>query len=421
MPVARAVAGPLLALAVCAVADPAAALPGDLPFHVDVASFPDSLGRPVTRLYLNLPLSALSFEDGAGDRATADVLVRATFYDKKKRRIDGNEWIYRGIPGAPAREDNEGRSLQRRFEFRVPEGEGRVEVAVEDLRSGRRGGQELELKVPSFGSTPLRLSDLVFGVCGDFVVAAARDNWEGDVLPHPSRTYGDRAPVVCVYAEVSDTASARPDSTYRVRLRVRERGGRERQDTTLAVRRERGRGALLLRPELAGLGAGEYRLRVDVSLGPHRADREGSFRMDETRVSWPRDPDLLRTVLGYVATNEELIQIEDAPDDSLEALWERFWGRRDPSPETAANEALLEFMRRVEHATRRFGVFEPGWRSDMGRIHIKYGAPDLVERVGNDPLGAPTEIWYYYARHATFVFQDPDGFGRYRLVGTRRE
>ncbi len=129
---------------------------------------------------------------------------------------------------------------------------------------------------------------------------------------------------------------------------------------------------------------------------------------------------MLRTVLGYVATNAELRELEDAPDDSLAVLWTRFWNRRDPAPRTAANEALVKFMNRVEYAEQHFGVLEPGWRSDMGRTYIRFGAPDRIERTVNGISGPPTEIWYYYSRSATYVFQDPDGFGRYRMVGSGR-
>ena len=55
----------------------------------------------------------------------------------------------------------------------------------------------------------------------------------------------------------------------------------------------------------------------------------------------------------------------------------------------------------------------------MGRIYIKYGPPEQIERVTNDAFRPPTEIWYYYSRDLTFVFQDMDGFGRYRMVGPR--
>jgi hypothetical protein len=62
---------------------------------------------------------------------------------------------------------------------------------------------------------------------------------------------------------------------------------------------------------------------------------------------------------------------------------------------------------------------EPGWASDMGRIYIKYGDPDRVEEVQSEAFQSPTRIWYYDDRPLSFVFQDVNGFGLYRLAGRR--
>lgn len=389
-------------------------------FAADTASFPDSLGRVETHLYVSVPLTSIPFTaDGAGG-GIADLDVAATWTDRKGHPLAGDDWSYRRIPGSLTSEENEGRSLQRRYLFHLPAGDARVKVRVAVPGTRLSGETELELKVPSFSESPLKVSDLVFGVCGDLVVAAPPENFEGDVLPHPSRTYGDDVPVVCVYALAADSLAGRPDTTYALRWEIRDGGGRTVRDSTLAFPRRAGRGDIVLRPGIAGLTMGTYRMTVDVSVGSSRVRREGTFRIDESRISVLRDPQMVRTVLGYVATNDEMIALENAPDDSLESIWTRFWARRDPRPESSANEALIEFMQRVEVATRNFGVLEPGWQSDMGRIYIKYGPPEQVDRTVSDVNGTPTEIWTYYGRNATFVFQDQDGFGRYRLVGTRR-
>ncbi len=407
----------LIADATAAAGTPVA---GGIRFAADTASFPDSLGRTETHLYVSVPLTSLPFTaDGAGG-GFADLDVAATWADHKGRPLAGDNWSYHRIPGSPVSEENEGRSLQRRYVFHLPAGDARVKVRVAVPGTRLFGETELELKVPSFVAASLRVSDLVFGVCDDLVLAAPAENFEGDVLPHPSRSYGDDVPVVCVYALTADSLAGLPDTAYALRWEIRDDGNRSVRDSTLAFPRRERRGSVVLRPGIAGLTTGTYRLTVDVSLGSSRVRREGSFRIDESRISVLRDPQMVRTVLGYVATNDEMIALENAPDDSLESIWTRFWARRDPDPGSSANEALIEFLQRVEYAARNFGVLEPGWRSDMGRIYVKYGPPEQVDRTVSDVGGTPTEIWTYYERNATFVFQDQDGFGRFRLVGTRR-
>ncbi len=396
---------------------------GVVHFDADLASFPDSVFAPATRLYLSVPLTSLHFTPpDAGGPPTDDVLVTVEIDDAKSgARRGGGAWSYGGIPGAGDPAGNEGRILQKSYRFRLPPGEYRARIRVEEPARGNYGQDETPFTVPDFDHDPVTASDLVFGLCGEMVVVAPRENFEGPVLPHPSRTYGDAAPLLCVYAELADTLASRPDSAYAVKWEIKNQGGRTVAGDRTTVHRVRGRGALLLRPSLDGLTLGAYRLKVWVDLDGGKVEREGSFQIDESRISFAQDSEMIRTVLGYVATNAELIRVDNAPDDSLQGIWDEFWARRDPDPETRQNPALAEFMTRVEYADRHFGVLEPGWRSDMGKIYIKYGAPDRVERVQNDTLGPPTEIWYYYSRNATFVFQDRDGFGRYRLVGTRRD
>ena len=44
-----------------------------------------------------------------------------------------------------------------------------------------------------------------------------------------------------------------------------------------------------------------------------------------------------------------------------------------PNPSTPENEFKQSFFERVRYANENYGVLEPGWRSDRGRLYIKYG------------------------------------------------
>lgn len=390
-----------------------------LPFSFDVASFREPGGDARTELFVSVPLTSLNFEARGGGPARTRVRITAIFYDSEDRQITGDDWSYHDLPGSAAREENDGKILARSYTFRLPAGKTRLKVGVEEPDTGSREERSLEFEVLRFEEAGLGASDLVFGVCRDLVVSAPAGGFVGPVLPHPSRRYGDDTPSICVYAEIYDDREA--SGPLDVRYRVRDAGGRTFEDTTFAVTAAGESTELLLRPRFTGLSLGRYELDVVVEHGGEKVKRKGVFDIDETRIAFIRDAEKLRTVLGYVATNEELRALDEASDDSLGALWTRFWERRDPTPDTRHNEAMLEFMRRVEYATQNFGVLEPGWRSDRGRIHIKYGPPDQIERILNDAYRPPTEIWYYYGRNLTYVFQDLDGFGRYRLAGSRRD
>ena len=60
------------------------------------------------------------------------------------------------------------------------------------------------------------------------------------------------------------------------------------------------------------------------------------------------------------------------------------------------------------------------WRSDRGRIYVKYGPPDQVEEQPQTALQPAYLLWRYFQPSAVFVFADRDGFGRYVLVNATR-
>ncbi|HYT82070.1 MAG TPA: GWxTD domain-containing protein [Gemmatimonadales bacterium] len=101
----------------------------------------------------------------------------------------------------------------------------------------------------------------------------------------------------------------------------------------------------------------------------------------------------------------------------------RFWTRRDPTPGTPENELADEFYARVADANRRFregGAFRiPGWRTDRGRIFIKYGPPDEVLSRPRPPGSLPYEVWKYTRKRLLkYCFVDLTRFGNYALVWT---
>jgi GWxTD domain-containing protein len=101
----------------------------------------------------------------------------------------------------------------------------------------------------------------------------------------------------------------------------------------------------------------------------------------------------------------------------------RFWARRDPTPGTPENELEEEFYARIAQATRKFreggAARIPGWRTDRGRIYVKYGPPDEVLSRPQPPGGLPYEVWKYTRKRLLkYCFVDLTGFGNFVLVWT---
>ncbi|HEY3836783.1 MAG TPA: GWxTD domain-containing protein [Bryobacteraceae bacterium] len=66
-------------------------------------------------------------------------------------------------------------------------------------------------------------------------------------------------------------------------------------------------------------------------------------------------------------------------DEEREQFVEQFWLRRDPTPDTAENEYREEHYRRIAFANEHFASGVPGWKTDRGRMYIRFGPPDEIE------------------------------------------
>ena len=131
--------------------------------------------------------------------------------------------------------------------------------------------------------------------------------------------------------------------------------------------------------------------------------------------------DSLYAPLLYLMQDDERGRYGRLGTDGKRGFLRRFWKRRDPTPETPHNEARERFYDRVTTVNRMFregGATEiPGWRTDRGRIYLKYGAPDRVLRRPNPSATNPYEVWRYVRlRQRKFVFCDLTRFGNYALI-----
>lgn len=88
---------------------------------------------------------------------------------------------------------------------------------------------------------------------------------------------------------------------------------------------------------------------------------------------------LTQDVVYIIEAKEKDAYLALGSDEEREKFIEQFWQRRDPKPETAENEFKLEHYRRIKYSDERFSSAKAGWRTDLGRVYIKYGPPDEIE------------------------------------------
>ncbi len=121
--------------------------------------------------------------------------------------------------------------------------------------------------------------------------------------------------------------------------------------------------------------------------------------------------------LEYIADGDEIDNMRKAKSQEEKLKrFNAFWAKVDPTPNTPENELMLEYYSRIEFANQNFSSYFPGWKSDMGRVYIKYGPPDFIERQPFSMDSQPYEIWEYYQHNIRLIFVDTSGFGNYRLL-----
>ncbi|HEX6791395.1 MAG TPA: GWxTD domain-containing protein [Candidatus Krumholzibacteria bacterium] len=163
---------------------------------------------------------------------------------------------------------------------------------------------------------------------------------------------------------------------------------------------------------------GVYRLNLRArAYAPERdATASVDLRVDVTRAMLGANFENTIEILEIIANKEELKPLKEAAEADRADAWAKFWAKRDPDPSTIENEALSQYLERVQYVVKEYSQFGPGWRSDRGRVYIKYGPPEQIDTAMDSRSQGEYEIWRYYTRGMNFVFYDMFGVGDYKLV-----
>src|SRR6185295_9662230 len=144
-------------------------------------------------------------------------------------------------------------------------------------------------------------------------------------------------------------------------------------------------------------------------------------------------PDWLKEVEPILTKSQADAWDKLKSDDEREQFIIEFWRLRDPDPDTEENEYREAYYERLAYVNEHFSSGIPGYKTDRGRIYLKYGKPDETEshpsggsyqrsylEGGGSTSTYPFERWWY--RHlpgradVQIEFIDPTGSGEYRIA-----
>lgn len=360
---------------------------GRVGFTLDALSRPDSAGQTL-EVHLRIPPATLAqlSRDSLGDaRLRTVVRVRGRFGSKTLE-------TEREIP-VTASDTTLGQGVVVALRFPAAPGPAQLSARLEDMNSRKRGliysarnsPESLELsgrlEIPK-SQAGRDIGDLEFlwPTPGAHVPLSFLRSGR-PVVPNPERLYGLYATTLqAAFVARSANGAVRP---WHYVARVFDSEGRpfgQSEGEAPASRLLDGE----VQMDLSEAGAGAY----DLELKAWQQGDEGALlRRSRFSVAW-RPESWLRNAADL--TDDVHFLFDSFAEDSFalmlpgeqERFLQDFWRVRDPSPETAFNEAEAAFRQRVAHANEHFtrAGLEKGMFSDMGRVYIRYGEPTDIQR-----------------------------------------
>jgi GWxTD domain-containing protein len=410
-----------------------------------VRSYRPSSSQTLVDVFCRVPLTLVSPAGGEGSTARAAFRIAVAVKDSTGLTLTAPSWS-EGVSGTMLKVP--GASTAEHFAFAAPRGRYTVEVTVTDSATGRVAHQQTT--VDAFARAP-GASDLLLGTDIRAMAAEADSTLRvGEIRKGALviQTSGDpvltpQSSKLGYYLELYPTRA----ESLTVAVRVLKATGEQvvaAPSQPIAV--EAGGGVTQGLIDLAGLPPGRYLLEVKAT-GPDSAVVRGApfgmtgFETIRTaqlvQTADPEDPfsrmpeaqlDTMYLPLVYLMTSDEQGVFSTLTVEGKRNWLRQFWGKRDPSPGTVRNEAREGFYQLIREANRRYreggSSAVPGWRTDRGRIFIKYGVPDETLERRQSGSSPPYEVWKYTrGRALKYVFMDLTRFGNYALIYTddRRE
>jgi GWxTD domain-containing protein len=250
------------------------------------------------------------------------------------------------------------------------------------------------------------------------------------MLPNPDCAFGLSFPTMFIYAEVYPPEG---EDTLVVSFSILDSTGDPVKQFSLGKKGLiSGTLPILNGFNVIGYPDGKYKIRMAVASDKSSlsATAEKSFTVNKARFESETARELpdsiyleqeYKYVTYFISTGDKKFYEKLTTEGKSEYL-KRWWEDRDTDMRTPENEYRDKIIGRWNYANIAFdesgGGKENGWRTDRGRIFIKFGPPDNIE-ISPITMGSnPWEEWDYFSLEGGvyFIFADEMGIGRFRLV-----
>lgn len=403
---------------------------GELKFYVDFSSFKGSEGKTYQEFYLMIHADQLSFILKE-DKKNASFKVTTLIKNQNQEVVSEKNWNTHALLNRDSVNLKNLVVYDQWAELLTP-GFYSIEINVVEEELKTSGISRFNFTVPSFDDSAFSSSSI------EFISRVDEDNIDSHfrkggrvIIPNPWRRYGLLIPNLSFYYEIyniKNPSGERLIINYSIldknKNEIKSLKGVEVKKSAKDIR-------VVHAINLEGLNSGIYELNVEIN------DTENNINCFQSRAFEIIQADYLvknpalteeeaetgGNILEYFASPKEMEIYESLNLRGKANFLINFWKVRDPFPETPENEFLQDVMQRYLYANKNFkwGKTE-GYKTDKGRILIKYGMPDEIQRNYSEADISPYEIWTYTEERVfTFVFGDINQNGNFVLLHSTKE
>ncbi len=315
------------------------------------------------------------------------------------------------------------KSYLNRISFLLEEDYYQITFTAEDINSQKVFDWQFETgRLP----TDALLSDLELNsrVYADSSAYLAKFRRQGSVYePIPSillrRNYHEYAHI---YVEIYTAMEGLAESQM-INLSL-EQAGDLVMDEYLDMVRQKSHESLSLKIPLADLKAGKYQGRLALQAGERLEHRDFEFVLSEeieTQLSLFNHPDEEYSLMRYFMASRAHANWEALDYEEKRRMITNFWHSMALSTRMSEADIMDLIHERIEHANRFYSHLKPGWATDRGRVYIRNGAPDDIEKGSSSDEGRfvrkDYQIWKYHSGdRPVYIFIDIQMNNNYRLI-----
>ena len=377
------------------------------PFDYDVAVFPDGESKQMrTNVYIWIGNYQLQF-------LKTDTTYRARYQVNVEIFKPKDISLLTRDTTMVINESRYSRTLSRRarhqvlFSFDLAPQDYLFRIRLLDLNSNGTVFQETTKKVPALSPTQLGVSDILIMMQED------SNNVEMTTISPMRIPIQDR---VFLYVQVTLPKNV---TSFDLDASLLPTDGSKPAAVNKKMSADASPANVIIKLDKRSMSQGDNNITVKITAGKQTAiaTKKVVFISEGEAFTIGRSLPQMIEEMSYIANGDDLKKMRDAEGAEKEKLFQEFWDKRNPIPNSPENPLENEFFKRVDVANQHFSFAKtPGWKTDRGRVYIMYGAPDSIDKGTSSSGVGNYEIWYYNDLQLKFVFYDEYGFGDYRLV-----